>query len=175
VNPLLLNGWGIKLSVNDLKSRSCLVVTDGRHDGKQSTVMRFPPRRLPYSSVVVDGFSGYLSLRAAHWLAKNGIPVFILDPVSGALVSTLLPSGPLKADVKIGQLHAAEDSKKKLIIAHAFVKSKVARSLQLLEWLTQRYDKERELRLTKREASKLSQASTVSQLRTVEGRVALRY
>jgi CRISPR-associated protein Cas1 len=47
--------------------------------------------------------------------------------------------------------------------------------LQVLDWLGQRYDIEREVRVTKREASKLGSASNVPQLRTVEGRVALRY
>jgi CRISP-associated protein Cas1 len=55
------------------------------------------------------------------------------------------------------------------------VEAKITRSLQVLDWLAQRYDIEREVGITKREASKLGQASTVSQLRTVEGRVALRY
>ena len=65
--------------------------------------------------------------------------------------------------------------KKKFTIAHALVKAKIQRSLHVLEWLSQRYDIEREVRLTKHEALKLPKASTVGQLRTVEGRVALRY
>jgi CRISPR-associated protein Cas1 len=175
MNPLHLSGWGIKLAVEELKSSSYLKVTDGRQDDKQSSVMRFRPRRFPYSSVIVDGFSGYVSLRSAHWLAKNGTPVFILDPISGDLLSSVLPAGPIKADVKLAQLHATEDFKKKFIIAHAFVKAKIARSMQLLDWLGQRYDIDRELRMTKREASNLGRARTVNELRTVEGRVALRY
>jgi CRISPR-associated protein Cas1 len=45
----------------------------------------------------------------------------------------------------------------------------------VLDWLAQRYDIEREARLTKGEALRLGKAGSVVDLRTVEGRVALRY
>jgi CRISPR-associated protein Cas1 len=174
MNPLLLSGWGIKVSVQDLKSRSWLTVTDGRLNDKQSTVMRFPPRRFPYSSILLDGFSGYLSLRAIHWLAKNGTPVYFLD-VDGSLLSVLLPATPVKADLRVGQIHAADDPKKKFTIAKAFVEAKFARSLQVLDWVKESHDIARELRATKLEASKLRKATTIADLRIIEGRVAQRY
>ncbi len=34
MNPLNLSGWGVKITVQDLKSRSWLTVTDGREDTK---------------------------------------------------------------------------------------------------------------------------------------------
>ena len=135
--------------------------------------MRFRPRRFPYSSLLIDGHSGYLSLQALHWLSRNKVPVFIMN-YDGSVISSILPPMPVKADLRAAQLEAANDPVKKTIIANAFVKAKIARSLQVLDWLAQRYDIERELRLTKREASKLA-PTLVSQLRTVEGRVALRY
>jgi CRISPR-associated protein Cas1 len=58
-------------------------------------------------------------------------------------------------------------------IAKAIVRGKLARSLQLLEWLSQRYDCEKELRIARLEASKLRRAKTVSEIRTCEGRTAL--
>jgi CRISPR-associated protein Cas1 len=93
----------------------------------------------------------------------------------GTVLSSILPPMPVKADVRAAQLEAVNDPRKKAIVAHAFVKAKITRSLQVLDWLAQRYDIQRELRAAKHEASKLSQATTVNQLRTVEGRVALRY
>jgi CRISPR-associated protein Cas1 len=77
--------------------------------------------------------------------------------------------------MRAAQIQAANDPKKKFTIAHALVKAKIARSLQVLDWLGQRYDIEREIRITKGEASKLGQASSVSQLRIIEDRTALRY
>jgi CRISPR-associated protein Cas1 len=55
------------------------------------------------------------------------------------------------------------------------VRTKVARNLQVLDWLAQRYDIEKQVRLTKGEALRLGRACSVVDLRTVEGRVALRY
>jgi CRISPR-associated protein Cas1 len=91
------------------------------------------------------------------------------------MICSILPPAPIKADLRAAEFQAANDPKKKFTIARALVKAKIERSLQVLEWLAQRYDIEREIRVTKREAAKLGQASTVTQLRTVEGRVALRY
>jgi len=63
----------------------------------------------------------------------------------------------------------------KFSIAKSIVQAKIARNLQVLEWLGQRYDGEREVQLTKHEAFRLRKARNVVDLRTVEGRVALRY
>ncbi len=140
----------------------------------QSVTTRFKPRSLPYSSIVIDGQSGYISLRALHWLSRNGTPVHVLD-VDGSLLSTILPAMPVKADLRVAQIHAADDPKKKFTIAKAIVEAKIARSLQVLDYLSDRYDIARETRVTRLEASKLRRAATVTELRTVEGRVALRY
>ena len=174
MNPLLLSGWGVKIRVQGLKSASELTITNGREDTRQHVTMRFRPRRFPYDSIAVDGYSGYLSLRALHWLSRNQVPVYILD-VDGALLSSILPSMPVKADLRVAQVHAMDDPKKRFSIAHALVKAKIARSLQVLNWLEQRYDVEREIGKAKHEAATLGNAETVSEIRTVEGRVALRY
>ena len=63
----------------------------------------------------------------------------------------------------------------KFLIASAIVRAKVARSLRVLDWLAQRHDIEKQVRLTKGEAFRLGKAHSVMDLRTVEGRVALRY
>lgn len=164
----------MKITVQDLKSRSELVITDGREDTKQSVTMRFKPRRFPYSSIVIEGHSGYISLRALHWLSRNKIPVFVLN-FDGSLISSILSPMPVKADLRAAQIEASKDSERKFAIARALVKAKIARSLQVLDWLAQRYDIERRVRVARAEALKLGRASTVAQLRTVEGRVALRY
>jgi CRISPR-associated protein Cas1 len=149
-------------------------ITMLREDGRVQLTARFRPRRFPHDSIIIDGHSGYVSLQAFHWLSRNKIPVFIMN-FDGTVISSVLPPMPVKADLRAAQLEAATDPGKKAIIANAFVKAKVARSLQVLDWLAQRYDIEHEVRATKREASKLSQVSGIRQLRTVEGRVALRY
>ena len=63
----------------------------------------------------------------------------------------------------------------KFSIAKSIVQAKIARNLQVLEWFGQRYDIERGVQLTKHETFRLRKARSVVDLRTVEGRVALRY
>jgi CRISPR-associated protein Cas1 len=157
-----------------MRSRSDLEITDGREDDKHESSFRFRPRRFPYSSIIIDGHSGYISLQAFHWLSRNKVPVFILD-YDGSMISSILPPMPVKADLRAAQLKASEDVRKKFVIANAIVRAKIARSLQVLDWLSQRYDIEKQVRLTKHEALKLGRARSVVDLRTVEGRVALRY
>jgi CRISPR-associated protein Cas1 len=124
--------------------------------------------------MIVDGFSGYLSLRALHWLSRNGTPVYVLD-VDGSLLSTILPAMPLKADLRIAQIDASRVSEKKFRIAKAIVGAKISRSFQVLDWLSDRYDVVRETQVARLEASKLPRARRVTDLRIVEGRVAQRY
>ena len=135
---------------------------------------RIRPRRMPYDSIIIDGHSGYVSLQAFHWLSRNKVPVFILD-YDGSMITSILPPIPVKADLRLAQIKASEDERKKFSIANAIVRAKVARSLQVLDWLAQRYDIEKEVRLTRGEALRLGRARSVVDLRTVEGRVALRY
>ena len=157
-----------------MRARSDLEITDGREDEKRESAYRFRPRRFPYSSIIIDGHSGYVSLQAFHWLSRNKVPIFILD-YDGSMISSILPPSPVKADLRAAQIKASEDARKKFSIANAIVRAKVARSLQVLDWLAQRYDIEKQVRLTKGEALRLGRARSVVDLRTVEGRVALRY
>jgi CRISPR-associated protein Cas1 len=137
-------------------------------------MFRFQPRRCPYSSIVIDGHSGYISLQALHWLSRNNVPVFVMN-YDGRLISSILPPTVIQAHLRGAQFQAANDHEKKFTIAKALVQAKITRSLHVLEWLAQGYDIEREIHLTKSEATKLPKASTVTQLRTAEARVALRY
>jgi CRISPR-associated protein Cas1 len=113
-------------------------------------------------------------MQAFHWLSKNNVPLFIMD-FDGSIISSILPPTSVKADLRAAQIQAANDPRKKFTVAQALVQAKVARSLQVLDWLGQRYDIDRDVRSTAHEAARLPHASTVQQLRTVEGRVALRY
>jgi CRISPR-associated protein Cas1 len=174
LNPLHLSGYGVKIKVAGLRSRSELEVIDGREWDMVPSTLKFRPRRFHYSSIIIDGHSGYISLQAFHWLSRNKVPVFILD-YDGSMISSILPPTPVKADLRAAQIKASEDTKKKFSIARSIVQAKIARNLQVLEWLAQRYDIEKQMRLVKGEALRLGRARSVTDLRTVEGRVALRY
>jgi CRISPR/Cas system-associated endonuclease Cas1 len=78
----------------------------------------FRPGRFLYTSIIIDGHSGYVSLRALHWLSGNNVPIFILD-YDGSMISSTLPPAPVKADLRAAQLKASEDERKKFSIANA--------------------------------------------------------
>jgi CRISPR-associated protein Cas1 len=82
---------------------------------------------------------------------------------------------PIKADLRAAQLEASQNPHMTFKIAHALIEAKIARSIQVLEWLADRYDISKEVSLVKREAMNLSHARTVRAIRSVEGRVALKY
>ena len=164
MNPLHLSGYGVKMIVRNLEIRSELEITDGRQDLRPYKTTTYRPRRFPYSSVVIDGHSGYISLQALHWLSRNKIPVFVMN-YDGSMISSILPPMPIKADLRAAQLEASRDPRKKMSIACALIEAKIARSLQVLEWLAERYDIEKDLRMAKREALALKRVKSSSQVR----------
>lgn len=175
MRPLHLSGYGVKIRVRNLTSRSELEVRDGR-DGmtKPHATSFYRPRRFPYSSIVIDGHSGYISLQALHWLSRNKIPIFVMN-YDGNMISSILPPMPVKADLRAAQLQASKDLRMKFKVARALVEAKIARSIQVLDWLAERYDISKEVMFVKREAMNLKRARTVGAIRSVEGRVALKY
>jgi len=82
---------------------------------------------------------------------------------------------PVKADLRAAQLEACKDPEKKYRIAYELVKAKIQRTRDVLRWLGERYDIEKMTRKVNTESLALSRAKTVSDIRTVEGRVAQRY
>ncbi len=175
MNPLHLSGYGVKVRVRNLKERSELEVRNGR-DGitKPYVTYVYRPRRFPYTSMVIDGHSGYISLQALHWLSRNKIPIFVMN-FDGSVISSILPPMPIKADLRAAQLEASRNPETKFNIARALIDAKISRSIEVLEWLAERYDISNEVMLVKREAMNLARACTVRAIRSVEGRVALKY
>ena len=175
MNPLHLSGYGVKVRVRNLETRSKLEVRDGRDSiAKPHVTSFYRPRRFPYTSIIIDGHSGYLSLQALHWLSRNKIPVFVMN-FDGSIISSILPPMPVRANSRAAQLEASHESSVKFKIARALVEAKIARSIQLLEWVAERYNISQYVLLAKREALKLRRARTVGAIRSVEGRVALKY
>ena len=172
---LHLNGYGIKVKTNNLKKRSELVITNGREKFTNKQEMhKFPPRKFSYDTIIIDGHSGYISLQAFHWLSKNNIPVFIMD-FDGTMLSSILPPTPIKVDIKLAQIKSASDKTRCFKIAKALIQAKIKRSLQVLDWISERYDITEHHKRAKAEALSLFKAKTASQIRTTEGRIALRY
>ncbi|MGP8068994.1 MAG: CRISPR-associated endonuclease Cas1 [Candidatus Bathyarchaeia archaeon] len=176
MNPLVLSGFDVKIRVSR-QSRAEVEFVDGHDSGfnsKQSASMRFRPRQFPYSSILIDGRTGYCSFGALKRLSREGIPIFLTEP-DGSILYSILPRMPLKPDVRIGQVQAAHDSEKRFKIALAIVQAKIARSLETLNWLGERYDLAREMRTARFEGAKLGRAATIPEIRTCEGRTAVQF
>jgi len=90
----------------------------------------------------------------------------------GTLSSSILPPQPIRADVRRAQLEAYLNDEKRLSIAREFVSAKLERSAQILNWLREKYDVEKEFRCFSKERLGLVRAKTVNEVRTVEGRSA---
>jgi CRISPR-associated protein Cas1 len=174
MKPLFLSGYGVKVRVSNMRHKSELVIMNGREDFNEGSAYSFRPRRMPYDTIIIDGHSGYISLQAFHWLSRNKIPLFILN-YEGSLISSILPPMPVKADLRAAQLKACEDPEKKRRIAYELVKAKIQRSNDVLKWLADRYDIEKDARKVAFESTRLSKANTVNDIRMVEGRVAQYY
>lgn len=173
-NPLHLSGYGVKITVQDLKHTSALRVTNGREDDRQSISYAFRPRRFPFSSIVVEGHSGYVSLDAFHWLAKNHIPLFMMR-YDGTLISSLLSKSPTKPELRSAQWQAANDPKTCFPIARAFVQGKVARTIQTLDYLSELHDLTREVQTVAEQSLKLDSVTSVREARMVEAQIGNRY
>ena len=174
MNPLHLSGFGVEILTSNPKPHAELKITVGRKTNPTPTRYRFLPRTIEYDSIVLENASGQISLAALRWLSKHNIPIFFLD-FNGETISSILPPVPVKADIRVAQIQAAINPEKKLAIARAFVQGKLNRSIEVLTWLSERYDIQKELVAAKGEAVKTLQTQTVNELRTVEGRTALRY
>jgi len=178
MNPVLLYGFGSTACVKD----SCLVVKEGRFtplsfntdehgEIRESKSFRFRPRRIPFDSIVVLGNSGYVSFEAIRFCSVHNLPIFLMG-YDGSLTSSILPPQPIRADLRRSQLEAYLNDEERLSIAREFVSAKLERSAQILNWLREKFDVEREFRCFSKERLGLVRAKTVNEVRTVEGRSA---
>jgi len=178
MNPLLLVGFGSSLSVKNRR----LVVREGRFsplsftrysngDFREPKLLSFRPRQLPYDSILVEGSSGMITFEAVRWLMHHNTPVFMID-YDGSLISAIMPPQPIRGDLRRAQVEAHLDLEKRLTIARSFIKAKLERSNQVLDWLRESHDVEQEIRRFKREAYGLHNTKTVDDVRGVEGRAA---
>jgi len=58
IDVLQLTGYGVKLRVHNLKSRSELQVTDRQSNLKDNPLLyTFSPRKIPYGTIIIDSHS----------------------------------------------------------------------------------------------------------------------
>jgi CRISPR-associated protein Cas1 len=177
----LLVGFGSNVCV---KERS-LVVREGRfsplsftrtskREFREPKWLKFRPRQMPYDSIIVEGHSGMITFEAVNWLMHHNTPVFMLD-YDGSLISAIMPPQPIRGDLRRAQVEAHLDPKKRLMIARSFIEAKLERSSQMLNWLGESHNAERETKSFMSEARTLPHAETVDEVRSIEARAAELY
>jgi CRISPR-associated protein Cas1 len=134
---------------------------------REPKLLKFRPRQIPYDSIIVEGHSGMIAFEAINWLMHHNTPVFMLD-YDGSLISAIMPPQPIRGDLRRAQVEAHLDPKKRLTIARSFIEAKLERSKQVLNWLGEGHDVEREIQSFASEASTLDHAKTVDEVRTAE-------
>jgi CRISPR-associated protein Cas1 len=174
LNPLHLGGYGVEIPATNDRNSKFLKIQDGRQPNTTPERYLFKPRQCPYDSIIIHAKTGHISLGALRWLSHFNIPVFFLD-FTGATISSILPPQPVKADLRLAQFEASINQQRKRRIARAIVEGKLEHGFTVLERLAERHDLAKEIRAAKHEASKLPNAKTVVEMRTVEGHTALRY
>jgi len=88
------------------------------------------------------------------------------------LISAIVPPQPIRGDLRRAQVEAHLDPKKRVTIARSFIEAKLERSDQVLNWLGESHDIERDIRSFREEVHGLGHAKTVDEVRSVEARAA---
>jgi CRISP-associated protein Cas1 len=115
-----------------------------------------------------------ITFEAINWLMHHNTPVFMLD-YDGSLISAIIHPQPIRGDLRRAQVEAHLDSEKRVAIARSFIEAKLERSDQVLNWLGESHDIERDIRSFREETHGLCHVKTVDEIRSVEARAAETY
>jgi CRISPR-associated protein Cas1 len=163
MRPLLLHGFGTSVRVN---GRTLEI--DWRSEGRKES---YRPQQLPFDSVVVDSLTGSVSFEALRFLAIHDIPVTLLR-WNGSVLSTILPRGPAKAELRVAQVTAYSGPERRLGLSGELIGEKVTKSLSLAEELSRTFPIN--LNPIRREAAG-TQGESLNDLMLYESRVAQAY
>lgn len=130
MKPLLLTSKACFLAVR----RHKLLFTD--YIGR--TQQEFTARHLPFDSIIIYRAGGNLSFEAVRFLMQNNIPIAHLS-WDGTQIGVTLPPVPISGELRLAQYRTFLNEKRREQLALAFVKEKVAKSIDLLRFLKRRY------------------------------------
>ena len=164
MNPLLISGYGISITVN----RACLTITNAP---SKTENYEFRPHKIPHDSLILDGHYGSISLEALYWLSKHDVSISLIN-WNGNMLYTAMPKETNNAELKIKQYEHYLDSKKRLYIANQIVKQKVKSSIVLLKQLSNFYDID--FKTIDRETERYDSVS-INDTMMYEGRIASAY
>jgi CRISPR-associated protein Cas1 len=92
MNPLLLSGFGISISVDRRK----LII----YNKVKKEMLQFYPHQISHDSIIVDGHTGSITFEAIRWLMKHDINLTILN-WNGNLLGVTLPKEPKNGRLKV--------------------------------------------------------------------------
>ena len=98
--------------------------------------MLYNPKEVDFENIVICRPSGNVSISAMHWLARNNIPMMILD-YDRSLMNMVEPASN-DARTRIRQYEAY--TKRGVEIARQFIQDKIKHPQEFLEFLSQRYE-----------------------------------
>ena len=164
MNPLLISGYGISMTVN----RACLTVSSTHGETEN---YEFRPHQIPYDSIILDGHYGSISFEALYWLSKHDVSVSLLN-WNGNMLYTAIPKETYNADLRIRQYQSYLDKEKRLYVANQIVKQKVKSSIGLLKQLSNFYDVDSE---TIEKETNRYDSDSIKDIMMYEGRIASAY
>lgn len=131
MNPLLLSGFGISISVDKRK----LII----HNKLSKEHFESYPHQISHDSIIIDGHTGNITFEAIRWLMKHDISLTILN-WNGNLLGVTLPQSPKAGKLKIAQYRKYLDSTARYEIAVKIVNQKIDNTYNLLKELARYYD-----------------------------------
>ena len=131
MNPLLVSGFGTSINVENRR----LVVSNK----SENRFLEFYPHKIDHDSIIVDGYSGYISFEAMRWISKHDINLTLLN-WNGGLLSVALPEQPKSGKLRVNQYKKYLDGDSRFEIARKIVECKVEKSLELLSIFSEFYD-----------------------------------
>ena len=131
MNPLYIDSQRVGLGID----RSSLYVKDLK-TGR--LIEKFEPRTIPYDSIFIQRPNGFISFAALNWLEKHNVSLSVMD-WRGNVIAQFMPEEPISNELKIAQVQAYLDRKKRLSIVRTIVQTKLERQIQLLRSLSESY------------------------------------
>lgn len=130
-NPLILNGYGIKITVDNGR----LVIKNGNRSSEEKPESYYlQPNQKKITSILIYGQTGYISLEAFKWISLQNIQLNIFN-WDGSLLSSVNQEKENNGKRKISQYKAYIDEKRRLGIAKNLIKAKITNSIKILESL----------------------------------------
>lgn len=175
MRTLFLSGHGIDIRVENAH----LMIKDGHeYERAEPSTYELKPKYDEYDNIVVYGHSGNITFEAIKWLSKQNIQLTVLN-WDGCLLTNILIPEPKAGSVRLAQ-YQAYSGKMRVDIARRLIEAKIHNSILVLDWLCQRYpelrkDKKAQFDELESFQPQLPKATTVAQIRGVEGMVAKNY